>query len=78
MSTELEKARDLFTAHTAAVEKFLSELCPYLGLDGDGPYKPRDLIKAAADIRQWCADSNDERCKQRERIEELEAALRKP
>lgn len=78
MSTELEEARRLFTAHTVAVERFLAELCPYLGLDGDGPYKPKSLIEAAADIRQWCADSMDKRGEQQREIERLERLVYLP
>lgn len=40
--------------HTKAVESFLIELGPYLGLE-DGTVRPRDFIEAAARIREGYA-----------------------
>lgn len=56
----LEQKDELFAKHTIAVAEFLNELGPYLGLE-DGKAKPDDWIKAASDIRQWCADAMDKR-----------------
>jgi hypothetical protein len=47
-------AQNGINAHNQHVKDFMEELGPYLGLDGEGPYKPADYIDAAKKIREWC------------------------
>lgn len=65
---------DRFTEHTKAVAEFMSELAPYLGLE-DGEFKREAMIKAAADIRQWCQDKSTECATLREENERLKSAV---
>lgn len=51
-----------FEDHTKAVQMFLAELGPYLGLD-DGVARPKDFIAAAARIREGYAELQDKAAK---------------
>jgi hypothetical protein len=63
---------DRFTEHTQAVAAFMSELGAYLGLEGD--FKREAMIKAAADIRQWCQDKSSECAELQAEVARLRAA----